>query len=81
MKLLKILEKGLKDKKYFGGETIGFVDIAASLIAHWLPAFEQVVGTETFTQDKFPKLYQWRLDFESHGVLKEILPPTDKLID
>ena len=80
-KLLKILEKELKDKKYFGGETIGFVDIAASLIAHWVPAFEKVAGIETFTQDKFPRLYQWSLDFVSHAVVKEILPPMDKLID
>ena len=30
IELLKILENELKDKKFFGGETIGFVDIACN---------------------------------------------------
>ena len=77
--LLKILEKELKHK-YFRGETIGLVDIAGNFIAHWVPAFQQLVGIEILTQDNYPKLTQWSHDFVTHGVVKEILPPQDKLI-
>ena len=34
--MLKIMEEqGLGEKKFFGGERIGIVDIAFGIIAHW----------------------------------------------
>ncbi|PON90772.1 S-crystallin [Trema orientale] len=77
--LLNFLEKEIKHK-YFGGETIGLVDIAGNFIAHWVPTIQQVVGVEILTKEKYPKLSQWSHDFVTHGVVKEILLPQDKLI-
>ena len=76
---LKILEKELK-YKFFGGENVGLVDIAADFLAHWVPALQQVFGVEILTQDKYPKLTQWSHNFVTHDVVKQILPPQDKLI-
>lgn len=77
--LLQILERELKHK-YFGGENIGLVDIVGSFIAYWVPVIEQVMEVKIFVQEKCPKLWQWRHDFVSHPVIKEILPQKDKLI-
>ena len=79
IELLKILENELKDKKYFGGETVNFVDIAGNFIAHWLPVLQQVCGVEILNEERFPKLCQWSDEFVNRSVVKEVFPPRDKL--
>jgi glutathione S-transferase len=78
--VLKFLEKELKEKRFFGGESIGMVDIAANIIGGWLGACEEATGVEFFTREKFPKLSNWIDEFVSNSVIKENLPPRDKLV-
>ncbi|CAN6576242.1 unnamed protein product [Malus baccata var. baccata] len=75
---LKLLENELKDNKFFGGETIGFVDIAANLIGHWLKPAQEALELGLLSKEKSPKLWDWCDEFVS--VVKETLPPTDNLI-
>ncbi|XP_062003051.1 probable glutathione S-transferase [Rosa rugosa] len=78
---LKLLENELKDKKFFGGEDIGFVDIVADFIGgYWLRDIQEIIGLELLTKEKFPKLCEWSDEFVNHAVIKECLPPRDKLI-
>lgn len=77
---LKVLENELKDKKFFGGESVGLVDIVANFIAHWLPICQDVVGLKLLTEEELPKLCQWSHEFVNHSVVKEKLPPKAKLI-
>lgn len=42
----KPLELELKGRKFFGGEEIGFVDLVAGWIAHWLGVVEEVLCIE-----------------------------------
>ncbi|XP_028772951.1 probable glutathione S-transferase [Neltuma alba] len=76
---LGYLEKELRGK-FFGGETIGIVDIAAAYIAFWLPLVEEAVGLKLLSHQKFPKLHQWSREFCSHPVVKENLPPPSRLL-
>ncbi|KAK7339746.1 hypothetical protein VNO77_20430 [Canavalia gladiata] len=76
---LQILENELNDKKFFGGDEIGLVDITAVFIAFWIPLFQEIAGLELFTSEKFPKLYNWSQEFINHPVVKEALPPRDPL--
>ncbi|XP_048319651.2 probable glutathione S-transferase [Ziziphus jujuba] len=78
--LLKTLENELKDNKFFGGETIGFVDIVGNIIAYWVPCMLEAAGVELLTEEKYPRLYQWIHEFVNHDVVKETLPPRDELI-
>jgi glutathione S-transferase len=78
--LLKFLENELKEKRFFGGETIGLVDIAANLIGFWLGVFEEANGVELLTKEKFPKLSNWTNEYVGISFIKENLPPRDKLI-
>ncbi|CAJ2670602.1 glutathione S-transferase gst [Trifolium pratense] len=75
---LKILENELKGK-FFGGEEINFVDIAAVFIAFWIPLVQEIADLKLFNDEKFPKLYNWSQEFLNHSVVKENLPPRDPL--
>ncbi|KAJ1376766.1 Thioredoxin-like superfamily [Sesbania bispinosa] len=75
---LQFLENELKGK-FFGGEEINFVDIAAVFIAFWIPLVQEIAGLELFTSEKFPKLYEWSQELINHPVVKECLPPRDPL--
>jgi glutathione S-transferase len=76
----KFLEEELKEKRFFGGESIGMVDIIANTIAFWHEVFEEASGVKLFMREKFPKLTNWSHEFMSNSVVKECLPPRDKLI-
>ncbi|PNY12122.1 glutathione S-transferase gst [Trifolium pratense] len=75
---LQILENELKGK-FFGGEEINFVDIAAVFIAFWIPLIQDIADLKLFTDEKFPKLYNWSQELLNHPVVKENLPPRDPL--
>ncbi|GLT65378.1 hypothetical protein SLA2020_378160 [Shorea laevis] len=78
--LLNFLENEINEKRFFGGESIGMVDVVANVIAFWLGVFEEATGVELLTREKFPKLSNWSDEFVSNSVIKESLPPRDKLI-
>jgi len=78
--VLKFLEEELKEKRFFGGESIGMVDIVANAIAFWLGVFEEASGIKLLKRENFPKLTNWRHEFVSNSVVKECLPPREKLI-
>ncbi|KAL3531757.1 hypothetical protein ACH5RR_005278 [Cinchona calisaya] len=78
--LLKLLENELKGKKFFGGDRIGLVDIVANFIAFWFRALQEAVGLDVLTKDNFPKLWEWAEDYMNCSVIKESLPPKDKLV-
>ncbi|XP_050205782.1 probable glutathione S-transferase [Mercurialis annua] len=76
---LKTLENELKDKKFFGGETIGLVDIAANFLGFWVGIVQEAIDVEFLTKEKFPILCNWTEEFCNCDVIKETLPPKDKL--
>ncbi|KAL7586635.1 hypothetical protein Lser_V15G38728 [Lactuca serriola] len=79
---LQILENELKVKgtKFFGGDNIGLVDIAAVFIAYWLGIREEAAGVKFFTEDKFPKLTKWADDFVNSQLVNNALPPRERML-
>ncbi|XP_023771478.1 probable glutathione S-transferase [Lactuca sativa] len=79
---LQILENQLKIKgtKFFGGDSIGLVDIAADFIAYWHAIREEAAGIKFFTEDKFPKLTKWADDFVNSEAVKNTLPPREQML-
>ncbi|GMH25978.1 hypothetical protein Nepgr_027821 [Nepenthes gracilis] len=76
---LKILEKVLEGKNFFGGERIGFVDIVANTIAYWVFLFQEAAEKEILTEE-FPILCNWKDKYINHNIIKETLPPKDKSV-
>ncbi|XP_024964785.1 probable glutathione S-transferase [Cynara cardunculus var. scolymus] len=79
---LQILENELavKGKKFFGGDNIGLVDIAADFMAYWLGIIEEAAGIKLVKEDKFPKITEWADNFANSPAVKEILPPREHLL-
>ncbi|KAE8689753.1 putative glutathione S-transferase [Hibiscus syriacus] len=78
---LKTLESALNGKRFFGGEAIGVVDIAANFVGFWLRTIQEVTGLELLSAEKFPNLFKWTDEFVNHSVVKGTLPPRDKQLE
>ncbi|ESW12449.1 hypothetical protein PHAVU_008G113700 [Phaseolus vulgaris] len=76
---LQFLEDEIKEKKFFGGEEIGLVDIAGVFIAFWMPIVQEIAGLQLLSSEKFPNLYKWSQELINHSVVKEVLPPREPL--
>uniref|UniRef100_A0A5B7BQF1 Probable glutathione S-transferase n=1 Tax=Davidia involucrata TaxID=16924 RepID=A0A5B7BQF1_DAVIN len=77
---LEKIEGELKGKKFFGGETIGYLDLALGWISYWLPVWEEVGSMTIVDPHKFPGITAWMDNFLSHPVIKNNLPPRDKMM-
>ncbi|KAM0026549.1 putative glutathione transferase [Helianthus debilis subsp. tardiflorus] len=79
---LQFLENELKVKgnKYFGGDNINLVDIAAISIAYWIGAAEEALGIEVLSKHKFPKLTEWSDNYVNCQAVKDSLPPIENLV-
>ncbi|KAK9270860.1 hypothetical protein L1049_026446 [Liquidambar formosana] len=77
---LKTLESGLEGKHFFGGETIGFVDIAAGWLGCWARVVEEIVGVKLIDEETMPLLNAWFQNFLQVPIIKESLPPREKLL-
>ncbi|XP_058079013.1 glutathione transferase GST 23-like [Magnolia sinica] len=80
LEVLKTLDAELEGKKFFGGETIGFVDLVAGWIPHWLTVLEEVAGKKLLDAYRFPSLDAWGKNFMEVPVIKENVPPHDKMM-
>ncbi|OMP07864.1 hypothetical protein COLO4_06992 [Corchorus olitorius] len=80
LEMLKTLEEyGIGDKKFFGGDNIGMVDIAFGGLAYWEELYEKVLDRNLLEADKFPRLYAWIKNFKEVPEIKENLPDLTRL--
>ncbi|XP_020085956.1 probable glutathione S-transferase [Ananas comosus] len=77
---LNILEDQLKGKRFFGGDSIGLVDIVASFIAHWCGVLQEVAGISLINEEKHPNLCRWVEDYVNYPAVKEFLPARERLL-
>ncbi|XP_021897374.1 probable glutathione S-transferase [Carica papaya] len=76
---LRTLENEIKGKRFFGGERIGMVDIAACFLGFWVGIIQQIFGLELLTAEKFPKLFEWTQEFVNCDLIKQCLPERENL--
>ncbi|CAK7327260.1 unnamed protein product [Dovyalis caffra] len=74
------IEEELKGKQFFGGESIGYLDIAIGWMSYWLPVWEEVGSMKIVDPLQFPATNSWMNKFLKHPMIKENLPPRDEMI-
>ncbi|KAJ3678157.1 hypothetical protein LUZ60_001960 [Juncus effusus] len=57
IEILQILESELGDRKYFGGETFGYVDVAFVPFTAWFHSYETEAGFSV--EESAPKISTW----------------------
>ncbi|XP_030544560.1 probable glutathione S-transferase [Rhodamnia argentea] len=77
---LQKLEEELKGKKFFGGDSIGYLDIALGWLANLNRVFEEMCSFKVVDGERFPLLFAWLEEFSDAPVIKDCWPPHDKLV-
>ncbi|KAL6616695.1 hypothetical protein ACP70R_038965 [Stipagrostis hirtigluma subsp. patula] len=77
---LALLEAQLKGKRFFGGDTAGYLDIAACALSPWLSVIEEVTGVTLVDDDEYPELCRWAKEYASDEALKQCIPDRDELV-
>nr|POF00686.1 glutathione s-transferase u10 [Quercus suber] len=82
--LLKVFEEGInkdfpEEFPFFERKTLGYLDIVVG--AHFCnyEAFHEVVAV-VFSPEKNPAIMAWLKALKTHPLMKEMLPPHDKLV-
>ncbi|KAL2231230.1 glutathione S-transferase U7-like [Sesamum indicum] len=77
---LEILEGEIRGKKFFGGQTFGYLDIVVGWIAYWLHFTQEAGGYKVMDPTRFPGIDQWTKNFLQVDIIKDNLPPFDKMM-
>lgn len=70
-----------KGKDYFGGDTIGFIDIALGSCLEFIKATEKISGLDLVDEAKTPKLVGWAARFQSNDAVKNVLPDIGRFVE
>ncbi|XP_061365224.1 pentatricopeptide repeat-containing protein At1g05670, mitochondrial [Gastrolobium bilobum] len=73
--------KSSKGKNFFGGDQIGFLDIAFGSFLGWLRVTEISNGVKFLDQINTPKLEKWAERFCAHDAVKDVTPEIGKLLE
>ncbi|KAL5747964.1 hypothetical protein ACOSQ2_025261 [Xanthoceras sorbifolium] len=75
---MKILEKELNGKDFFGGDSIRFVDIVGNVLALWFQVAQELHGIEVCTPENFPGLFKWTGKLQEIELVNEFTFPREK---
>nr|CAB3495440.1 unnamed protein product [Digitaria exilis] len=70
-----------KGKPFFGGDSVGYLDVTLGCLVAWVHAGEKLYGFNPFDATKCPLLNAWVERFGALDAAKAVLPDTDRLVD
>ena len=80
-----LLEEALgvsgKGKPFFGGDHIGFLDIAFGSLLGWIRVTELTSGLKLIDPERAPKLAHWAEKFSQDPAVSGVIPETQKLAE
>ncbi|MED6172623.1 hypothetical protein PIB30_118047 [Stylosanthes scabra] len=80
----RVLEEGIKQDfpeqfSFFNGNTMGLLDIVMGVNSYNYKAFHEVTNSEIIGP-KNPKIFMWVNAMKEHPLMKDTLPPHDKVV-
>ncbi|KAL9665287.1 hypothetical protein QQ045_020702 [Rhodiola kirilowii] len=82
---LKLLEGAFeqcgKGKAFFGGDKVGYLDIALGCFLGWIRVTEAMNNVKVLDEEKTPGLAKWAERFVADEAVKDVMPETEKLIE
>ena len=79
--LEEVFRKLSKGKAFFGGDNIGYLDLAIGCFLVWIEVIEKFSEIKLLNEAKTPFLLEWADSFSSHAAVKDVLPEVDKLAE
>ncbi|XP_042493018.1 glutathione S-transferase U17-like [Macadamia integrifolia] len=79
--LEEAFESCSKGKSFFGGDHIGYLDIALGCFLGWVAAKEKMCGLKMLDREKTPLLAAWAERFRSNAAVKGLIPEPDRMIE
>jgi len=76
---LLVLDAQLEGRRFFGGDALGFVDLAACTLAHWLDVLEEVAGVRLAGDGEYPALRRWAKEYTADESVRRFLPDRGEL--
>ncbi|KAK4402906.1 Glutathione S-transferase U17 [Sesamum angolense] len=70
-----------KGKAFFGGDDVGYLDIALGCYLGWVKVAEIIGGVKLLDESRTPGLAGWAESFLSHDAVKDIIPEAPKLLE
>ncbi|KAJ8574342.1 hypothetical protein K7X08_026147 [Anisodus acutangulus] len=70
-----------KGKEFFGGDSIGYVDITLGCFLGWIRAMEMLLGLNLIYEAQTPGLARWAERFLSEKVVKDVILEPEKLVE
>lgn len=79
--LEEAFQKSSKGGGFFGGENLGFVDLACGATVGPLSVIEAFSGVKFLRPDTTPGLLQWAERFRAHEAVKPYMPTVAEFIE
>ncbi|CAN6300344.1 unnamed protein product [Urochloa humidicola] len=70
-----------KGKPFFGGDSVGYLDMALGGFVAWVHAIEKLYGLKVFDAAKTPLLAAWLERFCVLDAVSAVMPDIDKLVE
>ncbi|KAH7833488.1 hypothetical protein Vadar_006837 [Vaccinium darrowii] len=68
-------------KGFFGGDRIGYLDIALGSFLGWLKAVEKLAGVKLLDREKMPELVGWAERFCADDAVQGVVPDAEELLE
>ncbi|KAJ3690395.1 hypothetical protein LUZ61_019559 [Rhynchospora tenuis] len=66
-------------KGFFGGDSIGYLDIILGSLTVWIRVLENISGAKLLDETKVPLLVEWEKRFLTADYVKKVLPTVERL--